>query len=314
MQNVDRPVISVGNLTTGGTGKSPLVAWIARQFKESCVEPMIAMRGYRASPNEMSDEQAEYHQLLRDPHVVANPQRAVAIRTYLSAHRDVRAVILDDGFQHRQIRRDLDLVLIDATANTFEDRLLPAGHLREPVDNLRRADAVIVTHAASDISDLRSQIEKHHGKPPVAWCRHIWTQLRVYDHSARYEPAEVESLRGKRVVTMLGVGKPESITNHLKQIGAIVAIEIPSRDHDRFSVAKLAAARDACKGCDGMIVTGKDWVKLIERIEIGTWPAPIVVPQLEIEFIAGEGVLRELILRAARAETAAPVSSHGPTG
>ena len=292
------PVLSVGNLTTGGTGKTPMVAWIARQLMESGREPVIAMRGYLSSNGSMSDEQAQYKQLLTDPHVVANPNRVAALREFLSSHRNVNCIVLDDGFQHRQIARDLDLVLIDAMANTFADRLLPAGNLREPVGNLKRADAVIITHApesATELSNLKSKIERCHGKPPIACCRHRWSELRVFDYEAQFQRKPVDWLRNKRVLTMTGVGNPQAILKQLDRLGAIVAASVPCRDHERFDRAKVEIARGLCSGCDAMLVTMKDWVKLEKLIELSKWPKPIVVPELDIEFFEGEAALRERI-------------------
>jgi tetraacyldisaccharide 4'-kinase len=306
VERIDRPVISVGNLTTGGVGKSPMVAWIARQLMEQRCEPVITMRGYGARGGEMSDEQAEYRELLPEVHVVAHANRAAALRKYLPEHRDVKCVILDDGFQHRQLHRDLDLVLIDATANTFNDRLLPAGNLREPVMSLRRADAVIVTHAKSIDNDLARLIEKHHGNPPIAWTRHRWTHLDVFDHEASANPEEVSWLDDKRVLTLLGVGKPESVIRQLKAQGAKVITSVPAGDHERFARSKLARVRGLCDGCGALVVTGKDWVKIRSLIDVKAWPVPIVVPRLAIEFLAGEQDVRGRIGHVVRGVVAEP--------
>src|SRR5262249_1015473 len=159
-----------------------------------------------------------------------------------------------------------------------------------------------VTRAESEISDLKSQIsnlkaqiERHHGKPPVAWCRHAWRGVDVIEGDGRAVRRDVEWLRGKRVVTMLGVGNPNSIKRQLESSGATIATDIPWRDHEDFGSGKVNAARDACQGCDALVVTGKDWVKLAKLIDSRQWPVPIVVPQLEIEFVAGEAELRDLI-------------------
>jgi tetraacyldisaccharide 4'-kinase len=177
VQRIDRPVISIGNLTTGGTGKTPIVTWFAREMLAAGHHPAIAMRGYNARPGQLSDEQAEYGELLPDVPVVANPDRVTALREFLPQHPEVDCVLLDDGFQHRQLHRDLDLVLIDAEAGTLRDELLPAGNLREEVGELRRADGVIVTHAKEVDAELAREIERWHGRPPIAWAKHRWKGL-----------------------------------------------------------------------------------------------------------------------------------------
>ncbi len=302
VQRVDRPVISIGNISTGGTGKTPMVAWIARQLMEAGAEPVIAMRGYAARPGEMSDEQAEYRQVLPDPHVVANPDRATALREFLTEHADVRCVILDDGFQHRQLHRDLDLGLIDATAGTFGDRLLPVGNLREPLEGLARADAVIVTHAGQRDERLEQEIVRHHGVPPIAWARHEWEGLLGLESDGRPgRPLDLDWLRGARVLTMLGIGKPQSVIEQIEAHGATVAVNIPARDHERYDRQKLTIARGLCGGCDAMVVTLKDWVKIRDRIaksRENPWPCPIIVPALAIQVIDGEAALRRMVLDA----------------
>jgi tetraacyldisaccharide 4'-kinase len=303
IDRITLPVVSVGNITTGGTGKTPMVAWIARMLIEQRLQPVIAMRGYRAKPGEMSDEQAEYRDLLPEVSVLANPERIKALRDFLPTHPQVNCVLLDDGFQHRQIHRDLDLVLVDASAGTFSERLLPAGHLREPIANLARAHGAIVTRASdateSQISKLKSHIERHHGKLPLAITSHRWNGLSLYQGESQPTSQPLEWLRGRRLLTLLGIGNPAAVVRQLESHGAMVSVSVPCRDHERFGRAKLATARGLCDGLDAMFVTGKDWVKLRSLPMIHDWPVPIVVPRLEIAFIEGEAALRELIMCAA---------------
>ena len=294
--SVDVPVISVGNLTTGGVGKTPMVAWIADLLVNQGRLPVIAMRGYRPRAGESSDEQAEYAQRLPDVPVVAKADRLAAIRAVRLRCPTIDCVLLDDGFQHRRIRRDLDLVLIDASRNTFDDRLLPAGHLREPLASLRRADAVVVTRAEGVDSSIAGAIQRHHGRPPVAWSRHTWTHLAVHHPDERREP--VDWLRGKRLLTMLGVGHPRSIILQLQQAGAEVAVNLPVRDHQRYGRAKLAVAEGLCEGLDAMVMTPKDWVKAQLLIDLSRWPVPVVIPQPALDVFDGAEALRRLILDA----------------
>jgi len=297
---LDRPVISVGNITTGGTGKTPMVAWIARMLIEQRLEPVIAMRGYKARPGEMGDEEAEYRDLLPEVPVLANPDRIRTLREFLPKHPDVKCVLLDDGFQHRQLHRDLDLVLIDASADTYSDRLLPLGHLREPLVNLKRAHGVIITRSTaaseSQISNLKSQIERHHGKPPLAIAAHRWDGLSLFHGDAQPTSQPIEWLGGKRLLTLLGIGNPEAIIQQVESQGAKVSANVPCRDHERFGSAKLATARGLCDGLDAMLVTRKDWVKLRSMPMVRDWPVPIIVPELSIAFTEGESALQDLIL------------------
>ncbi len=302
---VDRPVISVGNLTTGGVGKTPMVMWLAEMLTKHRHRPVIAMRGYGSARGEPSDEEAEYLDRLGDVPVVADPERAAALGSFLPQHPEIDCVILDDGFQHRGIGRQLDLVLIDASRETFADRLLPAGHLREPIANLRRADAVVVTRAESVDDSLSAQIAQNLGKPPVAWSRHMWSDLDVWA-AGGLDSVETEWLAGKRVLTMLGVGHPVSIVRQVQAAGAAVVVNVPVRDHQRYDRAKLAAARDLCRGLDAMVTTAKDWVKVRRLIDLETWPVPVVVPRLALEVFHGAGELEDLVLAAVAGSAAPP--------
>jgi tetraacyldisaccharide 4'-kinase len=292
------PVVSVGNVTVGGAGKTPTVTWMAARLRAAGRNPAIAMRGYGARPGRLSDEHAEYLLRLGDVQVVADPDRVRGLRAFLPRHPEVDCVLLDDGFQHRRLRRDLDLVLIDASRRTLSDRLLPAGWLREPLENLKRADAVLVTHADAVDPVLASGIERHHGKPPIAWSRHAWSCLELVTADGSPRREEVRWLQGKRVVTLLGVANPKPIADRLEAIGATVACDIPARDHERYDRPKMVLARSLCEGADALVMTGKDWVKARHLIDSPSWSVPIVVPRLEIEVFEGADALTALALEA----------------
>jgi tetraacyldisaccharide 4'-kinase len=319
VQRIDRPVISVGNITTGGTGKTPMVMWIAERLIDAGYKPAIAMRGYK-SVNGKSDEQMEYADRLPGVPVIANPERAAALREYLPQHPEIDCVILDDGFQHRQLHRDLDLVLIDATANTFNDRLLPAGHLREPLENLRRADAIIITHADapsdSELSRFNAQILTHHGRPTLAVSRHVWSRLDVHQNQSVQSLCDVDWLREKRVLTLVGIGNKRAIQRECRRLNVKVVADLEAEDHDwydndttlqlqnRLTILKMHGKIQTDMGCDAIFATAKDWVKLRDLIDWSAWPVPIVVPRLELEVFDGADRLVDLVLSKVNAESA----------
>ena len=297
---VDRPVISIGNITAGGTGKTPMVTWIAGQLLDHGVCPAVALRGYGAKAGDISDEHAEYLHHLPDVPVIARPDRLNAIREFLDASQGglVDCILLDDGFQHRQLHRDLDLVLIDAQRDVFSDRLLPAGHLREPLRNLKRADAVIMTRADETDERLAQRVANCHGHPPIAWSRHQWAGLDVYGERIMPTREPVDWFRGKRVLTMLGVGHPQSIHRQIEAAGATILADLPVSDHESYDRSRLAVARGLAEPADAMVVTNKDWVKIAEMINLSDWPTPIVVPHLEINVFNGAKQFMELVLSA----------------
>jgi tetraacyldisaccharide 4'-kinase len=172
------PVISIGNITTGGTGKTPMVACIVGKLQALGRRPAVLMRGYHRDRAGRSDEQELLHELLPGVPVLAQPDRVAAAQRLQREHPDANVIVLDDGFQHRPIGRDLDIVLIDATNPFGFGRLLPRGLLREPPAELQRADAVIVTRADTLTGEQRTaldrQIKALHGHPPLAHTAHVW--------------------------------------------------------------------------------------------------------------------------------------------
>jgi len=299
-QRIGSPVISVGNITTGGTGKTPFVRRLARLLLKHDHRPVIAMRGYGAPPGGVSDEQAEHEELLPQVDVLAWPDRLAALHEHLPQHPDVDCVLLDDGFQHRRLHRDLDLVLIDAMRPALDDRLLPAGSLREPPTSLGRADAVIITHAESVDQPLAERIAAVHGRPPIAWARHDWERLVMHEPGTTEKAAGVDWLRGRRVLTMLGVARPRAILDQLREAGAIVAANVSVSDHKRYTAAGLQRVMRLADGLDAVVLTGKDWVKVRRLIDLDAWPAPLLVPELTIEVFEGAAALEDLVLGAAR--------------
>ena len=289
------PVISVGNITAGGTGKTPVTQWIARALQASGHAPMIALRGHKGG--EKADEVLEHRAALPGIVVAVGADRAQRIAAARVNNSMCDVVVLDDGFQHVQLRRDCDLVLIDSTRPALDDGLLPLGWLREPAGSLRRASGVIVTRAVKVDDELSNNIMKLHGQAPIAWCRHAWTGLEGIDAAVVHE---VSWLRRKRVAVWAGTGNPAAIVEHAESVAAAV-VDVPRlADHAQWNAPKvarlLARAQDA--GADAIIVTPKDWMK-IAPLDVQS-ELPLVRPRLAIEFVHGESTLREQLARAVR--------------
>ena len=169
VHRANAPVISVGNLTVGGTGKTPLVIWLCKQiisdskFQISNSQCAILTRGYKTKERALSNEVAIFTESCPEANVVVNPDR-VAGATEAVGKLGAKVLILDDGFQHRQLARDLDIVTIDATRPFGYGKLLPAGLLREPVDALKRADAVVITRCDQttevELTELEGKLQQ----------------------------------------------------------------------------------------------------------------------------------------------------------
>lgn len=295
---LDVPVISVGNLSVGGTGKTPMVAWVVIALLEAGRSPCIAMRGYKKGKGS-SDEESVYKRIFPGVPVVARPDRLAGLRELFQteARRRVEVVVLDDGFQHRRIARDLDLVLIDSTSSPFEDALLPSGWLREPVESLQRAHGVVLTHAESvspmRLEELELQVEAAHGRSPVARAAHAWDGLAVLK-KGREVPRRVGWLKGKRAMVVCAIGRPEPFVQQVeRETGVPAAAKVVLRDHDpykpqtREAIAKEAAA----SGADVIVTTEKDWSKL----ESTDWALPVVRPRLVMRIEQGEEWLRDMV-------------------
>lgn len=304
------PVISVGNISVGGTGKSPVVARLAREMLKRGVTPVIAMRGYKKSDGQTSDEEQEYLDSLPGVRVLAHPDRAGSIAAFLDEGGEADCVLLDDGFQHRFVARDLDIVLVDATRDPFSDRCLPAGWLREPVESLKRADAVIVTRvdrvASSALDTLLDRVSMA-CKPgsPLATCVHSWARIDRYSLPGDHPGTEdLESLRRRRLFLLTGIGNPAALRAQIHAVGARLVGERLLSDHAKYTEASIVNYINEARlrGAGAVLTTAKDWVKIRRVLSRGgatglEW----LVPRVEIEFTSGgDGVIRAALAAASR--------------
>lgn len=278
------PVVSVGNLTVGGTGKTPMVAEIATRLMQLGARPIVAMRGYGARIDGRSDERLVLESLLPSLRVVSGADRVAALARAGEPREACTVVVLDDGFQHRRIARDLDIVLVDATRPSLEGGLLPAGWLREPAVSLRRADAVVVTRASRLDEALAAAIERLHGRPPIAWTDHAWSGLDRFEQGDAAASEGIEWLAGRRVAVLAGVGRPDAFEAMVRAAGATVAVRASARDHQAYSPRRVASLVRATSAGEAVVTTLKDWVKLRPL-----WPPErtVVVPRLQIRWNAG---------------------------
>ena len=297
---LDRPVISVGNLSVGGTGKTPMVERVCRWLIEAGHRPAIAMRGYRAA-NGSSDEALIYENALPSVAVVAQADRVGGLLQLFAteAGEAIDCVVLDDGFQHRRIARQCEIVLVDSTRDPLADRLLPAGWLREHVASLARADAVVITHAEcrsrAAVVTLESKLWDVSRNFITSAMRHHWASLL---RGGTDERIEKTSLRGRPYMLACAIGNPNAfISEATRVLGAAPAESMVLRDHDPFAPATIARLIERLKASQAaaLLVTEKDWTKL-RAVRADQWPCPVFRPQLDLKFDRGEDTLRDLIL------------------
>ena len=253
------PAISVGNLTVGGSGKTPIAAWIAQGLVSRGLRPAIVLRGYGA------DEPLVHQQLNPTVPVVTNADRVVAVREASRLGADI--AVLDDAFQHRRVRRIADLVLVSADQWTPDIHLLPAGPWREPLKAIRRATIVVVTRKAADekVVDAVHQRLSHIAPliPRVSVRFDLGDLTDARDPSATRPLA---GLSGATVRAILSIANPGAFIRQLEHVGTRVRASVYP-DHHNFSDAEVAKIASEHDGIDWFVCTLKDAVKLGPR-----WP------------------------------------------
>jgi tetraacyldisaccharide 4'-kinase len=291
-----KPVVSIGNIVAGGTGKSPMSRLVAQWMLDAGVRPLLATRGYGAVQG-IADEVEEFKALVPGAAVVVDPSRRRGVASSVASGERFDAVLLDDGFQHRALARDLDVVLIDAQRPCLDDWLLPAGWLRESVSALRRAGAIVVTQADDVDHDLSSKIESIAGQAPIAWCRLEPRTLEMHRGTTVTEQP-FAWLSGRSVVIWAGLAHPERVVSAVRAQGATIRSAPRLRDHQPYDQALLRQLLEQSKGADAIVVTGKDWPKLAGRIP--PFAPPIAVLRAGWRFAAGETALVSTILRVVK--------------
>ena len=287
------PVICVGNLTTGGTGKTPMVAWVVARLKQADRNPAVLTRGYKPAHG-MSDE-AEMLRGLCDVPVIVNADRLAGAAAAAEAGADV--CVMDDGFQHLRLRRDLDVVLIDATNPFGYGRCLPRGLLREPVSALREADAIVITRSdrvdRRALEKLRGELGRLAGGATLHAAVH--RPVKVLDEKGGEMPPS--ALAGRKIGAFCGLGNPEDFFATLEALQVRLLVRRSLDDHVVYSPRLLEGilAEAVRCGCDVLVTTQKDHVKL----PAGALSRPVWQLAVEMAIVGGERELTERIVGAA---------------
>ncbi len=289
------PVISVGNITAGGTGKTPLVMALARELGDRGIPVAILSRGYkgeqtsevvvsdgqriRLSCGEAGDEPYLMAKRLKGIPVLIGKDRFFSGRVALQRF-GVRGAVLDDGFQRLQLHRDLNILLVDSTIGFGDGHLLPRGILREPLAHLRRADLFMLTKVEDReaCQPLERLLRRIHPSAPIFHSR--------YEPSGLVGPGEeweeVESLKGKNVLVLSGIADPLSFSSLLKKCGMKVIKETAFPDHHRYTRSDIASLEEAAQGVDWIVTTEKDLVRL-GGFEIGHLPIRALRIEMRVE-------------------------------
>jgi tetraacyldisaccharide 4'-kinase len=285
------PVFSVGNLAVGGTGKTPLVAWLARRLQAAGMVPAVVSRGYggtagpgpllvstgegpRVNARTCGDEPHLLARTLPGTIVVVGSDRVEGARRAASAGASV--VILDDGFQHRRLARDLDIVVLDGRAPLDAGRLLPAGLLREPPDALRRAHVVVLTRIREgDLAAPATDAVRRSGfGGPVLRAGHRTTGFAAANGAASHPPP--------RAIAFCGIGDPHLFRADLEAAGVAVAALHTFRDHHPYTMADWTALLAAAQAKRvPLVTTEKDLSRLAATLGASLAGAPLLVMRIE---------------------------------
>jgi tetraacyldisaccharide 4'-kinase len=289
IERVAVPVISVGNITLGGTGKTPMVEWVCRRLRDRGLRVAIVSRGYGKRDGAANDEARELEQRLPDVPHVQNPDRIAGALAAIESIQ-CQAIVLDDAFQHRRIARDLDIVLLDSREPFGFDHVFPRGTLREPLSGLARADSIVLSRADMIVPEKRNQIRQRAlGLAPSAlWAECIHKPIALF--AASGVETLLDALRKERVAAFCGIGNPAGFRHTLASCGFEVSLFREFADHHAYRQTDIASLVNWANQAEvaAVICTHKDLVKIgMDRLG----DKPLYALRVGLEFVSGQSEL-----------------------
>lgn len=304
VEQVGAPVISLGNITTGGTGKTPTAAWLANWLVAEGYRPGLLSRGYRsleqqADANDRAVPMGNDEKMVLDrlcPNVPHLQQRdRVASGRQLVRDHNCNVLILDDGFQHRRLHRDLDVVLIDALQPWGFGHILPRGLLRESLSGLRRADLIVITRAdqCSDSARraLKAELQGVRGSSDCVEIAFAPTRLLGLDGNTQ----PTDSVSGQQALAFCGIGNPDGFRQTLASLGTSAELQV-FPDHHHYQPADLDAVAQQARSSSVpyVLTTLKDLVKIAPAAWAGP---PLYAVEIGVRFLAGQELFVEHLRR-----------------
>ncbi len=264
VHSVEVPIICVGNLSVGGTGKTPMVAWLCTWLRERGKRVAIVSRGYGQLESGSNDEALELELALPDVPHLQNADRYAAA-SLAHAELDMEVIVLDDGLQHRRLKRDLDIVLIDASDPPAADWCLPGGLMREPWSGLKRAGIVVLSRsnlaAPERLEQLHRRVTRY--APRALIISSATEPIGWYGLACPF--TTLDELRGRRVLAFCGIGNDLAFYQLLTKLGLELVDRRSFADHHAYSsedVQQLSSWVESSGPIDAVVSTMKDWVKL----------------------------------------------------
>src|SRR6266404_3584467 len=272
-KRLNTPVISVGNLTVGGTGKTPMVLWLAERFLAEGKHVAILSRGYRGSGGTSDEVELMKERLGSHVSFGIGPDRHVEGRR-IEAEEPVNVFLLDDGFQHLELVRDVDIVLVDSTTLHSKNWLLPAGNMREPLSALRRASAVVLTRMTSEGADSAATkaIHKVAAHLPAFSAETKLLGYRCVSGGQQAHAGEDE-LPPQPVFAFCGIGNPSAFLSDLQRWGIAITGKHVFRDHHSYTAhdAKILEAHARHAGAKALLTTEKD-IQNLKKVHFSELP------------------------------------------
>ncbi|MBC6605724.1 tetraacyldisaccharide 4'-kinase [Hymenobacter sp. BT188] len=304
----ETPLISVGNLRVGGTGKTPHVAWLVAELQAQGAKPAILSRGYgrstkgfrladaAATAATIGDEPLQHYQDFggQIPVAVAEDRRA-GITQLLAACPDLTTIVLDDAYQHRRVRPALSILLTEQQRPFYSDYVLPAGRMRESRAGARRADAVIVTKCSEALTPAqREEITRnirHYARPNVP------VLFSTYAYGEPVALGSQEKPPGTDIVLLTGIAQPEPLREYLAAAGYRIRHHASFGDHHAFTAADVAAVAAQLQPGHCVFTTQKDAVRLLEPgLRTAVAQLPLFYIPITVQFLADDATrLRQLL-------------------
>jgi len=294
-------VISVGNITAGGTGKTPLVIWLCKLLQQKEIPCAVLTRGYKTRTRKRAartDEPAIIAENCPNTKVIINQNRAAAAAEAVEKF-GAKVLIMDDGFQHRRLNRDLDIVTIDSAVPFGYDRVLPAGLLREPLTGLKRADVVVVTRCGQtdevELARLEEKLQSINPDMIIAKSTHEPVCAKSQDGRL----ISTEELKNKKIFAFCGIGNPDSFLNTIRKLGAELLGCKVYNDHYHYKYSDIT---DICRqarrlNADLILTTEKDWANTDQPAPVQK-DIPLGYLAIELKLISGKDTITQLIDRS----------------
>lgn len=291
VQSVAVPVISVGNLSVGGTGKTPMCRWLLKVLKEQGLHPAMLSRGYGrktsgflalhagSTADEVGDEPLEvFSSFGGDVPVFVCEDRVSGARQLLQHDGSINAIVLDDAYQHRFLHRDINILLTDYRRLYTRDRVMPEGRLRELPEGAARADVIIVTKCPADLSREQADAITRELQPLES--------QQVFFTAISYEPLQADDLSSQRLLIFTGIANPQPLVSHYDGRSlSLQTLRFP--DHHRFTDSDIARVAAAARQADIVITTAKDFSRLPASIP-DSLRSKLHVQHIDVEILLGQ--------------------------